>query len=73
MIYRNSNGDLIEINKYEYITDQEYMRYVLGIKNIDFLPNANANACNTTNSYIQTFLLENSIKNIDNKDKNDKR
>ena len=75
MIYRNANGDLVEINKYEYISDQEYMRYILDIKKINLSPKytESANAYEERSTYIQKFLIENSIKNIDNKNKNNKR
>ena len=77
MIYRNADGDLIEINKNSYINDVEYMRYVLGVNDInldetfDKTRNTNTNTNSNTNSntncstFIKTFLIENAIKNID--------
>ena len=73
MIYRNIDGDLIEINKNSYINDIEYMRYVLGVNdiNLDETPD-NTNTNTNCSTFIRSFLIENAIKNIDKQDKDDK-
>ncbi len=78
MIYRNSVGDLIEINKNSYINDIEYMKYVLGVNNIilDNKQDISFKTCidkkktNELDTYIRTFLIENSIKNVNKENKN---
>jgi hypothetical protein len=36
MLFRNFNNELIEINRKDFITDNEYYKYILSIKNLSY-------------------------------------
>ncbi len=80
MIYRDSNDNLIEINKSVYLTDTEFLKHILEIKiykpNPHLNPNLNSNIisdCGNTKDLIDKFLMENAIKEKNNQNKYNKR
>jgi len=40
MLFRDSNNNLIEINKSDFITDKLYYEYIMNIKNISYKNNS---------------------------------
>jgi hypothetical protein len=62
MIFRNSNGDLIEINKYDYPNDQIYYEKVMKLQ--EEFTKCNFNKKNGDKKLIIKDLFHDNISNI---------
>ena len=72
MLYRNYKGELIIINKHDYLNSEKFIEKILEIKNIKF-DNKNISKNVSKEEYINRFLEKNAIKNINNQNKNSYR
>lgn len=64
MLFRNINGELIEINKYDFKNDKLYYQQIMEIKK-EFTKSNKSNNINYSN-----YIINNSLKKtFDNKNK----